>query len=104
MAVHNLRDFRVAMGNMNKPMPYTSTFDRALKEAVESDLDAREERMTNLLERPDARMAHPTFEHLMPIFVGAGAAGEDKGKRLWTLEEGSLSWAQYRFGEVAAEA
>lgn len=90
--------------NMNKPMAYTTSFDRALKEAVESDVDVREEKMAKLLERPDTRKAHPSIEHLLPIFVGAGAAGQDKGKRLWTLEEGSMGWAQYRFGEVALEA
>ena len=58
--------------------------------------------MANLLKRHDARQAHPTFDHLLPIFVGAGAAGDDIGERLWTLKEGSMSWAQYRFGEVAA--
>ena len=34
--------------------------------------------------------------------VVAGAAGEDRGQRLWTLEDGSMSWAQFRFGEVPA--
>lgn len=58
--------------------------------------------MAELLKRKDARQAHPSFEHLLPIHVGAGAAGVDHGKRLWTMEEGSMAWAQYRFGEVAA--
>lgn len=57
--------------------------------------------MAELLKRSDARQAHPSFEHLLPIHIGAGAAGDDLGKRMWTLEEGSMSWAQYRFGEVA---
>ena len=100
MAVHNLRDFRLT----SQPMPYTSTFDEALKDAVTSHPAEREHRMASLLRRPDARRAHPTFEHLLPIFVGAGAAGDDIGERLWTLKEGSVSWAQYRFGEVTTEA
>ena len=57
--------------------------------------------MAELLKRKDARQAHPSFEHLLPIYVGAGAASDDGGKRLWTLEEGSMSWAQYRFGETS---
>jgi 4,5-DOPA dioxygenase extradiol len=101
MAVHNLRDLRFTLGNP-KPMPYTSSFDEALKDAANSAPAEREQKMADLLERPDARQAHPTFEHLLPIFVGAGAAGDDVGKRMWTLKEGSMSWAQYRFGEVAA--
>jgi 4,5-DOPA dioxygenase extradiol len=58
--------------------------------------------MVALLQRSDARKAHPSFEHLLPVHVAAGAAGDDQGKQLWTLPEGSMSWAQYRFGEVAA--
>ena len=101
MAVHNLQDLGRTMGNPT-PMPYTSSFDEALKDAVTVAPAEREEKMAALLKRPDARQAHPTLEHLLPIFIGAGAAGEDMGERLWTLKEGSLSWAQYRFGEVEA--
>ncbi|KAL8839638.1 MAG: hypothetical protein Q9170_001644 [Blastenia crenularia] len=101
MAVHNLRDMRTLSGSLG-PLSYATAFDEALKLAVESPPEARERMMTDLLKRPDARQAHPTFEHLLPIFVGAGAAGRDLGMRLWTLQEGGLSWAQYRFGAVAA--
>lgn len=99
MAVHNLRDMRFSFGK-KQPMPYTVSFDEALKEAVTSAPAEREKAMADLLKRPDARQAHPYFDHLLPIHIGAGAAGEDLGKRLWTLKEGSLSWAQYRFGDV----
>lgn len=53
------------------------------------------------MRREDARKAHPTVEHILPFYVAAGAAGHDVGEQLWTLPEGSLSWAQYRFGHVA---
>lgn len=99
MAVHNMRDFRRVFGTTDI-MPYVLTFDQALKEAVESDPQIRQKAMAGLLKRQDARMAHPSFDHLLPIYVGAGAAGGDLGKRLWTATEGSLSWAQYRFGDV----
>lgn len=99
MAVHNLRDLRFTMGS-SRPLPYAVSFDEALKEAVTADPADRQSAMAKLLQRPDARQAHPWFDHLLPIHVGAGAAGEDRGKRLWTLPEGSMSWAQYRFGEV----
>jgi 4,5-DOPA dioxygenase extradiol len=101
MAVHNLRDLRFSFGDP-KPLPYTVTFDEALKEAVEQPPEKREMAMKQLLERADARKAHPSFDHLLPIHVGAGAAGGDVGRRLWTLKEGSMSWAQFRFGEVPA--
>ncbi|KAI9852812.1 MAG: hypothetical protein M1838_005033 [Thelocarpon superellum] len=99
MAVHNLRDLRFAMGTSD-PLPYAKSFDDALKIAVTADPGDRQKKMAALLNRPDARQAHPQFDHLLPIFVGAGAAGRDKGKQLWTLPQGSMSWAQYRFGQV----
>ncbi|KAJ9489467.1 hypothetical protein VN97_g3808 [Penicillium thymicola] len=99
MAVHNLRDLRFAFGS-STPMPYAVSFDKALKDAVTTAPGERQKAMAELLKRPDARQAHPSFEHLLPIHIGAGAAGEDRGKRTWTLPEGSMSWAQYRFGEV----
>jgi 4,5-DOPA dioxygenase extradiol len=102
MAVHNLRDFQRSYGRPGN-QPYAVSFDNALKEAAEQDdVEGREKAMTALLQRSDARKAHPTFEHLLPAHVAAGAAGVDKGKQLWTLPEGSMSWAQYRFGEVEA--
>lgn len=102
MAVHNLRDMWKAQTRPG-PMPYAVSFDGALKEAVEAAPGSeRDEKMVALLKRPDARPAHPTFEHLLPVHVGVGAAGNDAGKQLWTLPEGSFSWAQYRFGEVEA--
>lgn len=100
MAVHNLRDMMFTFGNPN-PLPYTASFDEALKDAATAAPAEREKAMAELLKRPDARQAHPTFDHLLPIHIGAGAADEDLGTRLWTFPEGSMSWAQYRFGDVS---
>lgn len=61
----------------------------------------RQDKMRALLSREDAREAHPSFDHLLPIYVGAGAARDDVGVQLWTLVEGSMSWAMYRFGSVS---
>ena len=63
MAVHNLRDMRKAFAQPG-PMEYAVTFDRALKEAVEQPVESRQGAMAELLKRPDARKAHPSFEHL----------------------------------------
>lgn len=54
------------------------------------------------MDRSDAREAHPTLDHILPIYVAAGAAGSDVGEQMWTYCEGSLSWAQYRFGEISS--
>jgi 4,5-DOPA dioxygenase extradiol len=76
---------------LGKVMPYTEIFDEALKEAVEGHgtAEERDKPMVELLSRPDVRNAHPTFEDLLPIHVGVGAAGTDKGERLWTLRMGT---------------
>lgn len=103
MAVHNLRDMWKAMQSP-MPMPYTVSFDAALKDAVEAKPEQRQRAMEELVQRPDARKAHPSFDHLLPVHVAAGAAGGDVGKRVWTLPEGSMAWAQFRFGEVSAQA
>lgn len=99
MTVHNLRDMRVAWGRPT-PLPYAVSFDNALKEAVEAEPGVRQERMAAVTRRPDARQAHPWMDHLMPVYIAAGAAGEDKGSQIWTMQEASFAWAQYRFGQV----
>jgi len=58
--------------------------------------------MVELLHTKEARRAHPSFEHLLPIYVGAGAAGQDMGKQLWAMPEYGMAWAHYRFGELSA--
>ena len=77
---------------------YASSFDNALEEAVVSAPEVRQLKMSTLAKSLAAGEAHPTLEHLLPIYICAGAAGKDTGKRLWTFAEGSLNWAQYRFG------
>jgi aromatic ring-opening dioxygenase catalytic subunit (LigB family) len=81
---------------------YAFSFDKALKKAATAKPEDREAEMVALMRHSDARKAHPSLEHILPLYVGAGAAGSDLGEQLWTFPEGSLSWAQYRFGEVAA--
>ncbi|KAK0656486.1 Extradiol ring-cleavage dioxygenase, class III enzyme, subunit B [Cercophora newfieldiana] len=99
MTVHNLRDLRRTWGS-STPLPYAVSFDNALKEAVEAPPSEREEKMRLATKRPDAREAHPWMDHLMPLYIAAGAAGNDLGKQTWTMHEGSFAWAQYRFGDV----
>ncbi|KEF61923.1 uncharacterized protein A1O9_03495 [Exophiala aquamarina CBS 119918] len=102
MSIHNLRHFMMGGGRSGN-LPGFANFDQALKDAAETKPGShRDELMVKLLQRSDARLAHPTFEHLLPAHIAVGAAGEDKGKQLFTLVEGPLAWAQYRFGEVAA--
>ena len=100
MAVHNLRDLRFTFSD-SRPLPYTHSFDKALKEAVEKTPgEERDDAMVKVLKRPDARQAHPSFEHCLPIHIGVGAAGKDIGRQTWTYLEGSVSWAHFKFETV----
>lgn len=81
-------------------MEYTKSFDEALRAAVEGNAEGRESRMEGLVQRGDAKRAHPSWEHLWPVYVAAGAGGGDGGERIWTLCEGSMSWGMFRFGAV----
>jgi aromatic ring-opening dioxygenase catalytic subunit (LigB family) len=80
---------------------YALSFDEALKEAVTTKPPERECKLSALIKQGHARKAHPTLDHILPIYVSAGAAGSDLGEQIWTLPERSLSWAQYRFGQIA---
>lgn len=85
-----------------KEMPYGKVFDNELYKAVvePTSADERKRVLSKLLAHKSARLAHPTFEHLLPVHIAAGAAGQDKAVRLFTLTEMSMGWAQFRFGDV----
>jgi aromatic ring-opening dioxygenase catalytic subunit (LigB family) len=47
---------------------------------------------------PSARLAHPREDHLLPLMVAAGAAGNDVGHRIFVDEVASVAMASYMFG------
>lgn len=74
MSYHNLRGWRD---------PYADAegrFDAWLRETATLDMQTRDRRLSSWTEAPAARLAHPRAEHLLPMMVVAGAAGEDRGK------------------------
>ncbi|KAK9365524.1 Extradiol ring-cleavage dioxygenase, class III enzyme, subunit B [Lipomyces kononenkoae] len=99
MTVHNLREMgRYSGGSV---APYAKKFDDMLEGAVSSDVGTvREVAMANLIETNEAHKSHPTKEHLLPIYVAAGAAYNEKGRRLYTSQTSSLAWGEYRFGSL----
>jgi 4,5-DOPA dioxygenase extradiol len=80
-----------------EPEPWAREFDDWLAEAVESGDEAA--LADYRAQAPNARDAHPTDEHLLPLHVAYGAAGEGaRGRALhrgFTL--GNLSMASYAF-------
>jgi 4,5-DOPA dioxygenase extradiol len=96
-ATHNLR--RLAL---NEATPeWAAQFDEWLRRKIEEG--SIEELLNYRRLAPNAALAHPTDEHLLPLFVAIGAGsssgGEARGRCLhsgWTM--GSLSMATYSFG------
>lgn len=78
MSYHNMRAF---MQRMRAPQPDpledSVTFDAWLTETMALEASARETRLVEWERAPQARSAHPREEHLMPLHVLAGAAGDD---------------------------
>lgn len=99
-AVHNLRD----MGrfyNRRIVADYVAPFDRALEMAVvePKDFKERERRLLDLEHNPLLRKAHPSLEHLLPIHVAGGAAGDDAARKVFHKHEMSFSSASFLFGD-----
>lgn len=89
-------------------MPYTTSFIEALEKAVVTGGDddesgkKREDEMSALLKRGDCRKAHPSLEHLWPVFVAVGAAGgTEKGVKVWGgYGQAGIGWGFYRWGNL----
>ncbi|MBI1244270.1 MAG: dioxygenase [Alphaproteobacteria bacterium] len=96
-AVHNLRalDWQGGAGTGTQ---WARDFDDWLAAALSAGDDAALADYRN--RAPNARMAHPRDEHLMPVFVayGAGGAGAHGTKIHSSFTHGSLSLAAYSFG------
>jgi aromatic ring-opening dioxygenase catalytic subunit (LigB family) len=78
MSYHNLREFGL------NPNPESDRFDAWLTDAaLTSDPEERSAKLLQWKNAPGARRAHPREEHLIPLMVAAGAAGEDAGSKLF---------------------
>jgi aromatic ring-opening dioxygenase catalytic subunit (LigB family) len=72
MSYHNMRGF----GGRGRAA--SEAFDRWLGDVVQRTGRAREDGLAQWERAPSAREAHPREEHLAPLFVIAGAAGDDR--------------------------
>jgi 4,5-DOPA dioxygenase extradiol len=91
--VHNLRD----LDRSAETTPaWAKRFDDWLASAIETgDTEA----LLDWEQAPEARRAHPSDDHFLPIFVAMGAAGRGfHGRRVYEgFSLGSLSLAAFRF-------
>ena len=58
--------------------------------------------LRNWTQAPAARVAHPREDHLLPLMVAVGAAGEEAGTCVYHQDDfmGSITASSFRFGEI----
>jgi len=94
MSYHNMRGFGVAAST-----PASEVFDAALTEVVcLPQAGLRNERLGAWTSLPHARVCHPREEHLLPLMVAAGAAGEDSGQRIFSDHVMNVAVSAFQFG------
>jgi aromatic ring-opening dioxygenase catalytic subunit (LigB family) len=94
---HNLRMF----GNPRARGP-SERFDEWLRAAAESPDPAERDRLLAAWESaPDARACHPRSEHLVPIFIAAGAGGTEPGRRVFSGTVMGVATSGFAFGGKA---
>jgi aromatic ring-opening dioxygenase catalytic subunit (LigB family) len=102
LSYHDLRGLRGGAGAQA-----SATFDRWLNETlVNSSPDERRRRLLQWSAAPAARAAHPREDHLIPLMVAVGAAGDDPGARIYHQSDfmGAITVSSYRFGAPVVQA
>ena len=94
LSYHNLRAF----GPMGRET--SRQFDDWLSGVVQAPAAERAAALTQWALAPAARAAHPREEHLLPLMVAVGAAGEDTSQRSYHETDfmNALTVSSYRFG------
>ena len=93
MTFHNLRAFRDP-----RAAPIAEAFDAWLRESMVQDPPERHRRLEQWASAPAARAAHPREEHLLPLMVAAGAAGDDRAVVGFNDTFAGLRLSAYHFG------
>jgi aromatic ring-opening dioxygenase catalytic subunit (LigB family) len=94
MSYHNMRGFFQA----GAARGVSETFDGWLGETMSQEPEERARRLARWAEAPAARAAHPREEHLLPLMVIAGAAGEDRAQRAFNGTIVGLRISGFHFG------
>ncbi|CAM0136525.1 hypothetical protein VKS41_003327 [Umbelopsis sp. WA50703] len=95
-AVHNLHDM---WNYMNKPAPsFVKSFDQNVEASVvKLTGEDRKKAVCKLNQDPGFRKCHPTAEHLVPLHVAVGAAGDDQAVKVLDDYFSTIGWASYQF-------
>jgi len=94
LTYHNMRGF-----GRDESTPAAQAFEAWLNGAIaDPDAAARNALLVDWKQAPAARQAHPREDHLVPLMVVAGAAGEDPGRALFVDHVMKVPMASYEFG------
>ncbi len=93
LSYHNMRGFRDP-----RARPVAEVFDAWLREAATASPSQRAAKLTEWAKAPEARAAHPREEHLLPLMVIVGAAGEDAGTVAYNKTYAGLRVSAYHYG------
>ncbi len=92
---HNLREFFSPSPGAGEA---SAEFDSWLADTVQAPRAEREQRLLVWHRAPGARACHPRAEHLLPLMVVAGAAGDDAGRVTYHEQMFGKMFSAYQFG------
>lgn len=91
LTYHNMSGF-----GRTSSTPVAEAFEAYLENAVsQDDAVSRNGMLVNWESAPAARLAHPREDHLLPLM--AGAAGDDRGQRVFVDHVMQVAMASYQF-------
>lgn len=96
LSYHDIRGMISGAGAVS-----SAAFDRWLNDTlVNASPQERRARLLRWQTAPAARAAHPREDHLLPLMVAVGAAGDDAGARIYHQSDfmAAITVSSYRFG------
>jgi len=98
MSYHNMEGSSHPRGT-----EFSKQFNDWLVESCEKEPEIRNTRLIDWSQAPAARHSHPREEHLLPLMVCAGAAGEDRGTVIFQEQVMTIWTTGIQFGSSLPE-
>ncbi len=100
MPYHNMRTFGAVMHgrDVSAALADADAFATWLRAAATAPAPERDQLLTDWAKAPSARAAHPREEHLLPLMVVAGAAGDDRGTLAFDGTFGRVRLSAFHYG------
>jgi aromatic ring-opening dioxygenase catalytic subunit (LigB family) len=96
LTYHNMKGF-----GRDESTAVAESFEAYLHEAIsQKDPETRNRMLVQWESAPTARLAHPREDHLLPLMVVAGSAGDDQGRSVFIDHVMKVPMASYEFGSV----